>query len=162
AACSGRDVRFQADFLVEAVGRSSSLAGRGRMRRLVCDQLVGIVGFFESRGGDAHCDRRTLVEASENGWWYSALLPANKLIIAYMTDADQIPRHSALLAAAWHENLARAPHTRMRESSGVPSSRLRIISANSYRRMNIAGAKCLAVGDAATAFDPLSSHGIYR
>jgi hypothetical protein len=64
------------------------------MRRLVCDQLVGIVGFFESRGGDAHYDRRTLVEASENGWWYSALLPANKLIIAYMTDADQIPRQT--------------------------------------------------------------------
>ena len=49
--------------------------------------------------GDA--DQRTLIEATPDGWWYSATVPDGTLVLAFQTDAGPG------LRARWDEYLAR-------------------------------------------------------
>jgi flavin-dependent dehydrogenase len=158
----GERSRLQATFLVYATGRASVLARWQGVERISHDRLVGLVGFFSVGSAGRERDRQTLIEAAENGWWYSAWLPDSRLVVAYMTDADLIPRDGGSVSEYWQSRLERVPHTRSRIIGCVPETRLRPVAANSYRMDRVAGDNWLAVGDAAIAFDPLSSRGIYH
>jgi flavin-dependent dehydrogenase len=157
-----RRASVKARFVVDATGRASGFAVGCGVERVTLDHMVGIVGYFETGEGSEMADRSTLVEAVESGWWYSALLPEGRIVAAYMTDADLAARDRARTTANWHALLAQATHTRRRieaygyRLSGAP----RVVAANSSRLRHIAGASWLAAGDAAAAYDPLSSLGI--
>jgi 2-polyprenyl-6-methoxyphenol hydroxylase-like FAD-dependent oxidoreductase len=138
---------------------ATSPAGK---ERIFYDKLVGLVKHLCVKSGAPKRDARTLIEASENGWWYSAFLPESLLIVAYMTDADQIPKGDINLENIWQQQLEGVPHTRERVANCVRNSEVKIVAANSYRRVRIQDSNCLMIGDAAIAFDPLSAQGIYQ
>ena len=96
----------------------------------------------------------TLVEAVENGWWYTAVLPDGRLVAAFMTDSD--------LDLDWNGALESSTETRKRIESHAyrPASPPTIVGAGSSLLDHVAGAGWMAVGDAAATHDPLSSHGI--
>jgi flavin-dependent dehydrogenase len=155
----------RARFLVDATGRTASIARQLAVRRVEYDRLVGIAAFAPALGQDT----RTLVEAARDGWWYAALLPNSQVIVAFMTDADLKPnrgvgfedsRHSGL-RAYWDQELAATRYTRARVGDGASISSLHTLAANSFRLTRAAGKGWLAVGDAARAIDPLSSRGLY-
>jgi flavin-dependent dehydrogenase len=83
-------------------------------------------------------------------------------VAAYMTDADLLPKGGMPVSEYWQDRLERAPNTRSRLSGCVPETGLRSVAANSYRMNPVTGNSWLVAGDAAIAFDPLSSQGIYR
>jgi flavin-dependent dehydrogenase len=158
----GERDRLKASFLVYATGRGSVLARWQGVGRIFHDRLVGLIGFFSSCSAARERNCQTLIEASENGWWYSAWLPDSKLVVAYLTDADLIPKHAVPVSEYWQNRLEQVPQTRSRIIGCVLEKRIRSAAANSYRMDRVAGKNWLAVGDAAIAFDPLSSQGIYR
>lgn len=156
----GKPCRLQASFLVHATGRAA-VAGRGQgARRTFYDRLVGLIGFFSQGVPGGGPDSHTLVEAAEDGWWYSAWLPNARLIVAYMTDADLMPSSRRDSQEHWQSRLEQVPHTYARVRRNVLAPGLRRVAAHSYRRDRLAGTQWLAVGDAATVCDPLSSQGI--
>ena len=152
--------RLQASFLVDAAGRASVLARSQGAKRMFYDRLISMVAFCSPPSRVGEPDYQTLVEAVEDGWWYSAWLPHAQLVVAYMTDADLIPSGRMHARAHWQSRLEQAPYTRTRVSDCVLETGLHRFAANSYRRDRLTGPHWLAVGDAATAFDPLSSRGI--
>ncbi|CAN5886685.1 NAD(P)/FAD-dependent oxidoreductase [soil metagenome] len=158
----GKRGDLQAGFLVDATGRASVVARRQRAKRIFYDRLVGLMGFFSACSPEEEIDYQTLVEAAEEGWWYSAWLPNLRLVVAYMTDADLIPEGCARDNEHWQNRLAKAPYTSSRVRGCRHETILHSVAANSYRMQCITGTNWLAVGDAATAFDPLSSRGIYN
>jgi flavin-dependent dehydrogenase len=160
--CDKKAIRFQADFLVNAAGRCGLSTSPIGKERIFYDKLVAAVKLLSVKSIEVERDARALVEACDNGWWYSAFLPQACLIVAYMTDADQIPKGDVKLAKTWQQQLERVPHTRKRVASCVQNAELRIVAANSYRRVSIKDINCLMIGDAAVAFDPLSAQGIYK
>src|SRR5262249_57907906 len=123
--------------LVDATGRAAWLARRQGARRVACDRLVGVVGVFPTAG--ALPDRRTLIEAGPDGWWYSALLPGQRLVAAYMTDADLLPRARGDLAGFWRAQLRETPATRLRLEACAPGPALRVVAAGSFRLDRVAG-----------------------
>jgi flavin-dependent dehydrogenase len=152
--------RYRTRFLLDASGRPASLARKQGARRIVFDRLFGIVAFLSSNALKQSSDSRTLIEAVEHGWWYSARLPNSQLVIAYMADADLCPKRSADRAAHFQEQLQKAPHTSARAKDHSIKTGPRIFAANSCRLDRPAGRNWLAIGDATMAFDPLSSQGI--
>lgn len=154
SAPDGRREQMGADFVADATGRPARLARRLGARRVRYDRLIGAAALLESRTPAA--DTYTLVEAMPDGWWYSALLADGRLAVAFMTDADLLDRGS------WQRRLAETEETRARvESHGYRlTTPLRILPAESSRLDRIEGDGWLALGDAAAAYDPLSSHGI--
>jgi flavin-dependent dehydrogenase len=136
-------------FLIDATGRASWLARRLGARRVHHDRLIAMVAFLES----GHCDdATTLIEAAENGWWYSAPLPDSRLAIMLVSDTPQpwtpAPRTQARIDEGGYA---------MGNSKGALPRR---VDAGSARLDRAGGDGWLAIGDAAMSFDPISSHGL--
>jgi flavin-dependent dehydrogenase len=144
---------------LDATGRRSGPARWVGARRRRRDSAIGVYAAFEANPGDL--DARTLVEAAPDGWWYTALVPGGRRIAAYMTDAELLPAAMRTLAGycaalkATHQIRLHMPVSRVR-LEGAP----RVAAAHGSCLEPVAGNGWLALGDAALAFDPLSSQGI--
>lgn len=161
-ACDDRRQRFKTGFLVDATGRASHVARRQGARRLIWDRLIGIAIFFSLPPDESVGDSSTLIEAMEDGWWYSAELPDSRLVVAYMTDADLYARDRAQSTEYWPRQLRRTAHTRARVKRYARSSGPHVFPANSSRLNRMANGNWLTIGDAAMAFDPLSGQGVLK
>src|SRR4051812_28873914 len=158
ASSRGRAVSLIAKLLVDATGRGSIVARRLGHQPVVEDRLVGLAGYLHE--GEPEVERTLLLEAMEGGWWYSAPLPGYHVAV-YMTDADLLPRSKGL-CAFWQARLLDSHHTRQRLAGCGAVDRLTARPAQSFVLDRPTGPGFLAVGDAACAFDPLSSGGIHK
>jgi flavin-dependent dehydrogenase len=147
--------------LVDATGRTARLARQQGSVREHYDKLIGIVGMLHHPAVTT-AEAYTLIEAVEHGWWYSALVPVQRMVGMFLTDADLIPRNHTLRPALWQTLLHRARHTRKRFSNLELSAAPRLLSANSARLTTVCGNGWIAVGDAAVTYDPLSAQGILK
>jgi len=146
-------------FVVDATGRRAVFA-RGRGGSLaIRDRLVGFVRFFTEPAGR---DPSTLVEAVAEGWWYTAGLPGGLRVVACMTDLDLGRRLRLRDETAWSHQLASTIHVSRRVGDALPNGPMLIRPAESRCLEPAAGENWLAVGDAASIFDPLSSQGIVK
>lgn len=152
----------QADVLIDASGRARRVARAQGVRRRSYDRLIGVVGVLVPAAIETDCDSFTLVEAACDGWWYATLLQDGRLAIGYMTDADCAAEARARSVAGWTALLAQTTHIRDRVTRhGYRlQGRLRLVCAESSCLERMTGDGWCAVGDAAAAYDPLSSQGI--
>jgi len=141
---------FTADFIVDATGRSSSFARAQGAKRITFDRLIGVITFGTVSNESANSF--TLIESAENGWWYSAVLPGSRSVVAYMTDSDLYDEN------VWLRELQRTVHVK---KDYEPGETRVVAAANSSRLDDVIGDRWLAVGDAAMAFDPLSGKGVW-
>lgn len=141
--------------IVDATGRAASIARALGARRVRRDRLVGIVAAVPAREDDH--DARTLIEAVAGGWWYTALVPGRKRVVALMTDSDLVPP-GARTPSGFRALLSRTEHVAT-FVDGVVIEPQSEPAHGSYLSPS-AGDGWLAVGDAGLAFDPLSSQGI--
>ncbi len=153
-------------WLIDASGRSATLARQLGATRIDYDRLLA---FHMRLHSDADTDRdgRTWIEAVEHGWWYSVLLPSRERLVAFLGDADPADRRGLLTREGLWNALQTAPRMRALcdEHGYRPSSSPHGADASSSHLDRAAGVpadgqRWLAVGDAALAFDPLSSKGI--
>jgi 2-polyprenyl-6-methoxyphenol hydroxylase-like FAD-dependent oxidoreductase len=147
-----------ARFLVDATGGTAALARRCGARFVEVDNLVGIAGCFQCCDGNPS----TLVEAFEEGWWYTAGLPDGRRIVACMTDADLVKRKRLHDSRAWQRQLDTMPNIAATVQRGKLSGPIAVRPASSRRLEPATGRDWLAVGDSASRFDPLSSQGIFK
>ncbi len=154
--------RLKSKCLVDATGRASYAARKQGARRLKWDRLIAIVSFLSLPSHESPLDSSTLIEAVEDGWWYSAALPDCRLVLAFMTDADLYARERKQSSGYWLRKLQRTTHTKSRVKDFVLTFGLQIVSANSSRLDRVANGNWLAIGDAAMAFDPLSGQGVFK
>jgi flavin-dependent dehydrogenase len=157
----GQSIAVEAAFVVDATGRRATFAQKQGARRVCFDRLLGAFVFFSSAGAPL-ADTYALVEAAEDGWWYSAALPDAGLVVACMGDADHMQQQDWRSPAQWWAQMRTTRHTLPRLAQAEPRTSPRLYAAHSQRLDRVAGAGWLAVGDAAATFDPLSSQGIFK
>jgi flavin-dependent dehydrogenase len=145
--------------VIDATGRRSTFGQRAGARRKRYDQLVGVLGYFETDDGPgvAHS---VLVESVPTGWWYSAPLPGRQVVAAFMTDADQFRNDRLLQKKHFLEQLAATSYTQARIRDGRLITGPHVFPAGTQQLEPCIGPGWVAAGDAAVAFDPLSSLGI--
>ena len=139
-------------WIVDATGRKALIARKLGSRAKVVDRLIGAVAVLPRTENE----QWTLIEAVENGWWYSAPLPAARTVFAYMTDSDLWRKSN------WGELLKSAPLTSQRAVAMEVQPQIYIVAAASVLHQPVSGSNWIATGDAALAFDPLSGLGIYK
>ena len=151
----------QARWLVDASGRAAGLARACGAQRIVHDRLLAfhlrLVG-----GAGRDRDARTWVEAVEDGWWYSVLLPSEERLIVFISRPQAAERRRLLTGEGlWHK-LVGAPHlyNLCLAHRWEPCDSARCVDAGSAELDRASGEGWLAVGDAALTFDPLASKGI--
>ncbi len=157
------EVILRATLLVDATGRRALLARHERIRHRAFDSQVAAVAFLhpDSHAAPLH-DATTTIEAAEHGWWYAALLPDRRLAVAWFTDPELLAEQSAWRPEAWWNLLRASDLVGNLVASYVYGrpERIDIFSARSSLLTNPTGDGWIAAGDAAAAYDPLSSHGI--
>ena len=146
------NVTFSGRVLVDATGRKALLASRLGAQADVADRLIGAVSFCKL----SEPAQWALIEAVEEGWWYSAPLPDGGMVFAYMTDSD------LWNAGIWHQLIELAPQTFERAGRRQLPPPSLVVSAGSLVRRPVFGANWIAAGDAALAFDPLSGQGVLK
>lgn len=153
---------FEAAFVVDATGRPARVARQLGVRQIQYDRLIGAAVLLKPRVGEGIKDSFTLVEAVASGWWYSARLPDSTLMAVYMTDSDLIDHATLRRTDGWSALLNETDYTRGRIGEGqyCPLAEPRLLPANTAHLTSIIGNCWLAIGDAAVAYDPLSSYGI--
>jgi flavin-dependent dehydrogenase len=154
---SGCAVR--ARVVVDASGSSGVVARRMGTRGVAADRLTGFASFYEGTGAS---DSRTLVEAFSEGWWYTAALPTGLRVVTCMTDADVGRRRRSASVAEWATSLAETTHVAEAVRGLRRVGAIVVRPARSRISEPAAAEGWLAVGDAASSVDPLSSQGICR
>ena len=155
----GEDIACDASVVIDATGRTACFASRQGAGRIVDDRLCGLARTFRAPHA---ADPTTLVEAAEDGWWYSAAIPGERIVAAWMSDADLIRRDELKDVNRWIARLNASRETSARLAGCAPETSVSVWSARSQRLARVVGDRWLAVGDAASAFDPLSSAGILK
>lgn len=151
-----------ARFVVDATGRPARVARQLGASRLLHDLLTFVYGFFPpGSGGEA--PSLTMLEAVPYGYWYAARLPEARLVIAVASDPEQLRDDALHRPGVWMERLLATKHiAKLLVPGAALEEPLTVSNAPSARLDCPAGPGWLAVGDAASSFDPLSSQGIHK
>ena len=154
---------LRARWLIDATGRRTTIARRQGGRRRTLDRTVAVVARLGARPRSSATprdrDSRTLIEATPDGWWYTALVPGDEQAVAYVSDRDLLPS-SVRTAAGFSALLEATRHVGPRLARYALTTEPLQVAAGGARSDPPAGDGWVAVGDAAVAFDPLSSQGI--
>jgi flavin-dependent dehydrogenase len=153
---------IKARFAVVAAGRATALTRSFRQTpragvardRLVC---ASIIAPLRSRVAGT-----SYVESAPDGWWYTAPQPDGHRLLAFHSDGD-LPAVAAVRGGRLAEQVATSPT--LRDIAADCD-----LGAATAPRFRVAGSRChppagkgwIAVGDAATTFDPLSSQGLFN
>ncbi len=150
-----------ASWVVDASGRRAAIARRMDVIRIILDQLVSISTIAPS-GEKIESDNRTFIEARPDGWWYSALLPDGRRMLAFQTDAEFVKGQQWRDPRWFRTKLAETEHlSTLLESEGSRTDgTCYLTSAHSGRLYRCFGEGWVAAGDAAQSYDPLSGQGI--
>jgi flavin-dependent dehydrogenase len=154
----GQPIELSASHLIDATGRAAVVARRRGARRCVDDRLVGVVGRL--RLPEPQHNEATLVEAVEEGWWYTAPVPGQSMVAALLTDSDIVRARALRRPPQWLRLAARVNGLSSRAAPLRLDAAPVVRPAFSQRLVPMAGEGWIAAGEAAAAFDPLSSMGI--
>ena len=156
----------RARYLVDCSGRLA-LAARALGVPTVHDddRLFAYAQWFSCAGDDD--DRYTRIEAAPHGWWYSNRLPSTDgdetgRLVVFHSDKDLPAARLAASRRGFDQLLDDSTHIAplLKAKGYRPCGTIRGAPANSQRLRDFCGDAWLAVGDAAQAYDPLSSQGI--
>ncbi|HSR50650.1 MAG TPA: NAD(P)/FAD-dependent oxidoreductase [Acidobacteriota bacterium] len=151
-----------ARFVVDATGPGARFARAQGADRRHHDRLVCVMGFLQLTEA-SNFSRLTFLEAVEYGWWYAAKLPGERLAVAVASDRRIIKNIGVADQEGWLSRLNQTRHL-SRELSGtglIPGS-LKACTASSSLLVPSAGEGWLAVGDAASTYDPIASQGVHK
>jgi len=146
-------------YFVDATGRQSLTTRKQHIEQKCYDRLVG-VGAMLNFDYDKSLSHDILVETVPEGWWYSAAIPNHRLVVVLFTDADIASKLKANSPNIWPSLLSATQHTKRRASGGIAEGKPWIRTAFSHIVEDDGLRNWSLVGDAAVAFDPISSMGI--
>jgi flavin-dependent dehydrogenase len=141
---------------IDATGRAATVARWFGARRRVHDRLICAHALFERAPGE----RRTLVEAVEEGWWYATPLPGDRTLAALFCDAPTFRQRRYGTPARWHAALRGTVHVFEYVGRAPEPPVVDVAAVTPHCLDRAAGPDWIAIGDAASSFDPLSSAGI--
>jgi len=152
-------MHLQANFVIDASGKSASFARGLGIKWKIFDNLVGTAGVYDM-GTNKDVQHATLIESVPDGWWYVAPIPDNKKITVFMTDADIAKTKQIDNPDNWNVEIDKTLHIKNAVKDGVLATPLKIFPAYSHMIMDTNLNNWIPAGEAASSFDPLSSMGI--
>lgn len=149
--------RINARMLVDATGRAAALAKAFGTQVERADNLIGLVITTDMNGTGSEL----LLDAVPEGWLYAAPLAGQRCVLVALTDSDLLPKNRQARECWWS---CCFQNSRLAEMIAGPLDieSMRIVPAWSQRQSVTAARGMVTVGDAAMAFDPLSSGGMTK
>ncbi|WP_299182902.1 NAD(P)/FAD-dependent oxidoreductase [uncultured Aquimarina sp.] len=160
-----RQTAIKSSFVIDATGKKAAFSCLQKTFKIKEDQMVGIYRFYDISNQNENKFRLgngTCVESDPYGWWYSATLPNKTLVIGYMTDTDIANEMQLKKTTVFNELLYNSCYTYSRTLKTKKLSEPRVVAAHTQYLSSVVGNSWLAVGDAASSYDPISSLGIFK
>lgn len=159
---NGKLEQVLTDIIVDASGFKGVVAQENGSQKLQDKSLICVSRRFQLAKGNT-VSSLTRIEAVENGWWYGAKLPSDQMLIAFYTNKEELNQSSMHDTSTWMENVQKAPSIIEGVALGEAIDN-NIIGhyAPSYCLDKVVGDNWLAIGDAASAYDPITSRGIFK
>jgi flavin-dependent dehydrogenase len=158
APATGDYRQLPASFLIDASGRRAAIARLGGQRH-VADRLMAVHARVDSPARAPVLHHAT-IESGRDGWWYTAARPDGGATAVFFSDPDVIRLLSAAGPDGWHRILGGTRHAFTALGSPARPAAVGTAAAASGCLVRLHGPGWAAAGDAATAWDPLSSAGL--
>jgi flavin-dependent dehydrogenase len=155
---ANRPLAVDARFAVDATGYTATLARHCGARRVRFDRLCAVSAVLNW----GRQNGTLLLESTPYGWWSVAPLPQHRSIVCLFSDADIVRRLRAATPNGWLNLLRDAPTVREGLPSFLSPTRVGVNPCNSSILDRMGDRSWLAVGDAASVVDPLSSMGVAK
>ncbi|MCC7091746.1 MAG: FAD-dependent monooxygenase [Nitrosomonas sp.] len=154
---------METQFVLDASGKSASIARTQASHIIAWDAQIALIRNYHSCAGPIN-DRTThiVIEPCEIGWWYFAPLADGQGVCMFITDPDLIDLRKHSIENSWRVVLGKTRAVAPILQSFATMSKPVVCSARSQRLDHFFSDRWLAIGDAAMAFDPLSSQGITK
>ncbi len=153
------DILVKANFLVDATGRQNAVSRNLGLKPLKSDELVAIGAFVTFEKGKTPA-QEVLLETVEEGWWYCATLPNDKIGLTLFTDAGIAKEKQLQKTHQFNQLLLNTRYIKNKVKQGAAYQSPWVRNAFS-KLVDITPVKnYIAVGDAIASFDPISSMGI--
>ncbi|KAG6334749.1 hypothetical protein ID866_4338 [Astraeus odoratus] len=164
---------YRSKWVVDASGRKATVGRKLGARIVKEDSLLAFYTVYIAPSTTKDTDDRTLIEACNSGWWYSSALPGNRRVVAYHTDdmhptsrharkldgfinlLNDTTKHISRLIAEHEYDIYFDTNARFPICTAACSAHLEPCCQNAP-----SATRWCSVGDAAMAFDPLSSQGM--
>ena len=148
-------------WVVDATGPAARFALHAGARRIVDDRLYCLARYANIRAGSM--TMQTLLGADEDGWWYAARLPGERVVVLFVSEGETFRR----LKENDHEGFERSVTVTRLISPMLARLALEkkvyfATTVYSSRLDRLEGEGWLAVGDAAASYDPLVARGITK
>ncbi len=153
------DFVIKTKYLVDATGRQSSVCRKIGAQFTKFDDLVAVGSFLHFKDKKV-LEQEILLETVEEGWWYYAALPNNRVVVSLFTDSIIVKEKQIQRTECWMELLLKTNHVKRKMKNTVTHEKLWVRNAFSHFTDTSDTFNFLAVGDAAASFDPISSFGI--
>lgn len=147
--------------VVDATGARAWFARRQGATRREHDRMLAVVRLARIAAGTF--TSQTLVEATRDGWWYGARLPGDRLATVLVTERNAARELTTDGYAAWHRGLDATLLLGPRLAAcRLEDERFRSCPVASSILDRVEGDRWIAVGDAASAYDPMAAQGIHK
>lgn len=158
----GNKNSIEANFVVDATGGRGVFAQEQGSLKIHGTPLVCIGLRFKNKG-QIQVSKLTHLESVQDGWWYAARIPGEYLLVTFYTTAERVKELELHNIKNWFNLLAEAPNTWNLVAQMEPAeSKIRGFKASSFCLNKVTGNDWLAIGDAATTYDPITSQGIIK
>lgn len=151
----------KANFVVDATGSKATFAKGQNIKKAVDDKLIAIVRFAQLQ--QPHKGKQVRIDASANNWCYHTLMPQQKVMSMLITDPSD---RKAFEQNAYEDFKAYLANTLW---VGDELNEIELFNESYHTYMitsgvldQVEGDNWIAVGDAASSFDPVAAQGIYK
>ncbi len=152
---------IEAGFVVDATGSKARFAAAMGIEKDIQDQLFATVRFAQIASGDI--SDQVHIESTPWGWWYTTLLPDRRLVTMMVTELEGL--HALRLEEM--KGFDAAVQATQFVGAALQSLRLNDPTFHTWPIYSgilpsVCGDNWIAVGDAASSFDPVAAQGIYK
>lgn len=148
----------QARFIVDASGKAASIARLGGARRQRLSRQVAVAASLPKAQANSASADWLLIEADSLGWWSAATTgQGRRHLVRFFPGGNPHARSATELAAQLTRTHLMSHYANAAELLAAP---LQVLDAGCSALDRVACAHWLAVGEAALAFDPVSSQGL--
>ncbi|WP_299245830.1 NAD(P)/FAD-dependent oxidoreductase [uncultured Aquimarina sp.] len=151
------EITINGSYIVDGTGRKASVCRKLGIYKTAIDSQFAITFSVKTLSIIAN---EIIVETTENGWWYVAPEGNNQYTLMFFTTKDLIPKKKELEMFLEKELLHLKHISKILNPMTCNFEKIRIMPAGTSCLDIPYGDRWIAVGDAAYAYDPVSSYGI--
>ncbi|MEO1052839.1 MAG: NAD(P)/FAD-dependent oxidoreductase [Bacteroidota bacterium] len=159
---NGSSISLLADFVVDASGARGVFARDKGSHKKTGTPLV-CLGLRFQMTANSQITHQTHLESVSEGWWYATRIPGNLVLITLYTDAATVKDMKLQQWDNWVGLLNASQYmSEFVDQLSPYDQKLFGFQAASFCLDKLVGEGWMAIGDAASTYDPITSYGIIK